>query len=350
MQTGISGRCIALACEGGGSHASFTAGVLERMLADNVRIVALSGASGGAVSAMLAWRGLLEGDRADAVRRLRAFWRDVAVDGWEAVGGAWLLFGARMIGEFASPEVSPYRIPVDLRRAFASVLDRHCGFSDIPDLLRGDPAAPRLLIGASDVRTGQFSAFRSHAVRHQGVDHPATTMTADVLLASAALPTLFRAVHIAGHDHWDGVFAQNPPVRELPDMVRTIPGGVDLDEIWVIRINPQTRQTVPTSMAEIRDRRNELSGIISLNQELYFIDRINRLVAQGQLDGTKHRRIALRSITMDGRLAAGLDYESKRDRSRTLIERLRQHGLERAERFLRDPDDHLLSLHGSGTP
>jgi hypothetical protein len=44
-----------------------------------------------------------------------------------------------------------------------------------------------------------------------------------------------------------------------------------------------------------------------------------------------------------------LDYESKRDRDRMLIDRLRRHGLERAERCLRDPDDHLLSVSDPAT-
>ena len=39
---------IAIACEGGGSHTAFTAGVLKRLLGEEIEIVALSGTSGGA--------------------------------------------------------------------------------------------------------------------------------------------------------------------------------------------------------------------------------------------------------------------------------------------------------------
>jgi NTE family protein len=31
------------------------------------------------------------------------------------------------------------------------------------------------------------------------------------------VPPLFRAVHHDGIWYWDGLFSQNPPVRELPD-------------------------------------------------------------------------------------------------------------------------------------
>jgi NTE family protein len=342
------GRRVAIACEGGGSHTAFTAGVLDRLLAEeSIEIVALSGTSGGAVCATLAWRGLLEGHRGEARRRLAGFWRENATTGLDALGEAWLRLGARLIGEVLSPEVSPYRLPVDLRREFKETLERHCDFDALAGLLEDNPSAPRLLISAADVRTAEFTVFRSHSVTHRDTRYDAAEITADVILASAAVPTLFRAVHVDGHELWDGVFAQNPPVRELPDMVRTMPGGEPPDEIWVVRINPRARRKVPRSMGEIRDRRNELAGIISLSQELYFIDFINRLVEAGaagehsESRPTKHRRIVLRSIEMREDVAERLDFESKLDRSARHIEDLQRHGREQAEAFLRHPDGDL---------
>ena len=51
---------VAIACQGGGSHAAFAAGVLVQLLSsaqrERFRLVALSGTSGGAVCAALAWR------------------------------------------------------------------------------------------------------------------------------------------------------------------------------------------------------------------------------------------------------------------------------------------------------
>ncbi len=332
---------VAIACEGGGSHTAFTSGVLQRLLGEQIEIVALSGTSGGAVCAMLAWRGLLSGDRDDAVKRLGAFWRDNAVDGPQALFEQVFLASARLVGEAFSPEISPYWHPGDARKQFREVLERHCGFDEVPELLRRNPAAPRLLIGASDVRSGEFAVFRSHSVSHRGKQYPAARMTADVVLASAAIPSLFRAVRIDKRDYWDGLFSQNPPVRELPDMARTRPDQKPPHEIWIVRINPQKRPAVPQSMAEIRDRRNELAGLISLSQELYFIGFLNHLIKSGKLPGTKHEPIELRSITMSEDVAASLDYESKLNRSWTHIRKLEDHGLKRAEEFLKDPDAHL---------
>ena len=57
---------VAIACQGGGSHTAFTAGVLGRLLQPDVmaghEIVALSGTSGGAICALLAWSALVEGE------------------------------------------------------------------------------------------------------------------------------------------------------------------------------------------------------------------------------------------------------------------------------------------------
>ena len=55
-------RRVAIACQGGGSHTAFTAGVLKRLLGadelDGYQVVGLSGTSGGAVCALLAWYAL----------------------------------------------------------------------------------------------------------------------------------------------------------------------------------------------------------------------------------------------------------------------------------------------------
>lgn len=59
-----------------------------------------------------------------------------------------------------------------------------------------------------------------------------------------------------GGTYWDRLFSQNPPVRELLD--------AGPDEPWVIQINPQQRDTEPTTLAEIADqarsRRPQPSG------------------------------------------------------------------------------------------
>jgi NTE family protein len=54
---GVKGkRKVAVACQGGGSHTAFTAGVLKKLLMSNQKqyeFVAFSGTSGGAICALL---------------------------------------------------------------------------------------------------------------------------------------------------------------------------------------------------------------------------------------------------------------------------------------------------------
>jgi NTE family protein len=58
---------VAISCQGGGSHAAFAAGVLSELLSpsyvDRFELVGLSGTSGGAICAALAWAGLISGGR-----------------------------------------------------------------------------------------------------------------------------------------------------------------------------------------------------------------------------------------------------------------------------------------------
>ena len=67
-------RRVAIACQGGGSHTAFTAGVLSRLFdgpersggLDGYEVVGLSGTSGGAVCALMAWTALRDGDQRKA--------------------------------------------------------------------------------------------------------------------------------------------------------------------------------------------------------------------------------------------------------------------------------------------
>jgi NTE family protein len=179
------------------------------------------------------------------------------------------------------------------------------------------PDAPRLLLGAVDVVSGEFKAF----------DSAKGEITADAVLASAAIPTLFRSVHEAGGVYWDGLFSQNPPVRDLL--------ATDPDEIWVIQINAKERGTEPRTILEIADRRNELSGNLSLYQELHFIEKIDTMIEDGVLVGGGYKPITIRIIEM-ARTAESqkLGAASKMNRDPAFLEGLIDQGEGRAEDFV----------------
>jgi NTE family protein len=186
------------------------------------------------------------------------------------------------------------------------MLKEHIEFERIGTPL-GD-SSPMLLIGAVDVLSGEFRAFNSRR----------DEIGAETILASAALPTLFRAVRTERSVYWDGPFSQNPPIRELP---KARP-----DEIWVIQIDPKKRAEEPRSMTDILDRRNELAGNISLYQEIHCIQKMNQLVERlgDQNESLEERRLCVPGkVGKEGRInkrievrwirmSRPLDFASKR--------------------------------------
>jgi NTE family protein len=338
MATKQMGRGIVLACQGGGSHTAFTAGVLAELLAnDDQDIRALSGTSGGAVCALLAWSGLLIGGqkgRSVSVTRLERYWDKLQTHGVvETLQDAILINTLRGIGSLGFvPEFSPYFNIFEASDEFRKLIEDSVPFDEISITSN----APRLLIGAAEVKSGEFRIFRSHAIDEE----PADEITSDVILASAAVPTLFRAVQLGQHLYWDGLFAQNPPVRELPDAARGEgKDGLPPNELWIIMINPMHEDHEPRRMDDIRDRRNELAANISLQQEIFFIGKINELAGRDFLaDGAKdkYHPIKVRAITMSDEVAASLDYESKLSRNPSQIKQLMEHGRDRARNFLHD--------------
>jgi NTE family protein len=316
---------VAIACQGGGSHTAFTAGVLKRLLRAEVlkhyEVVGLSGTSGGAVCALLAWDNLLRGDTRGAAEALDAFWRDnSATAPHEQIINSWILWASSLQNFITMPVVSPYYdnyFSVSALEEFKRMLERRVDFAKVG--LQPEDSYPALLVGAVDLLSGEFKTFNSRRER----------ITPETILASAAIPTLFRSVRVGdGGTYWDGLFSQNPPVRELTDE--------GPDEIWVIQINPKELETEPKTVIEIVDRRNELSGNLSLYQELRSIEKIDELLEEGLLspDGT-YKQIVVRVIELSrSRFSRSLGTASKLNRDPRFIEDLMSHGEARADEFL----------------
>ncbi len=304
---------VAIACQGGGSHAAFAAGVLAQLLSERCRerfeLIALSGTSGGAMCASLAWRGLVSSGPGEAVDRLLGFWRDLKVHDWvDAVSNFWGVWLSRLP---ITVDLNPYLYEPLAELTLRRLLRTHLDLEE----LSGNRAQPKLLIGATDVLCGDRVIFSGEDLSYDG------------LIASAAVPPLFRAVKAGRHLCWDGLFTSNPPVREFTDL------EARPDEIWLVQINPQRRTREPRSLKEITDRRNELAGNLSLGQELFFVHRINRLLEQYPVLAERYQPIRIRVVELSG---VELDYPSKLDRSPAFIEELIERGRNSAEAFF-DP-------------
>lgn len=348
----MSQKRIAIACQGGGSQCAFVAGALKAMFSQGVqhrfKIVGLSGTSGGAITAALAWYGLLkqaQGDPTPVEERVIAFWNELTAQTPierffdQASMKIVRLIESGMLPTLAVSPASPrFQIGSKLtammigRREFTdleAIVRKHLDFSELPSLV--DAESPVLLVAAADVCEGTFKTFSSaHA-----------EITVPSLLASAAIPNLFPAVHVDGHSYWDGIFSSNPPVAGF--MRRIMMGEQELpDEIWVVQVNQTRHGFVPERPSDITDRRNELAGNLSLQHELQMIDIVNQLIQQGGLTESIRARlridtsepIAVRFIRMSKELGESLDYPSKLSRHPAHITRLIEDGVRQASTFL----------------
>jgi NTE family protein len=193
------------------------------------------------------------------------------------------------------------------------LLRRHLQLEKLPGYPRL-PAFPQLLVGVTNVLEGEGTPLRGE------------TLTYGDIIASAAIPPLFRAVRMRGSSYWDGLFNRNPPIREFTDMSQKNRP----DEIWLIRLSPKSRKSEPMSMPEIVDRRNELAGNLAVDQELYHISRINDLLREKALKKDGYKSITLREVQQTG---IDVDYASKLDRSPWHLRRLFHAGIAAAGRF-----------------
>ena len=315
--------------KGGGSHTAFTAGVLEGLLGSippEVDIVALSGTSGGALCAALAWDGLVRGEPLRAIAKLGAFWGSVAatkpLD--RMVDSSLMHIVEASAIRWCSPKSARTTFRRGGRTTFAEPSAPTSIFPELRKLARR-PGGPRLCIGAVEVLSGHFEVFTGEDLR------------VECLMASAAIPELFRAVTVPGKGvYWDGLFSHNPPIFELTEY--------DVNEIWVIQINPSTCTNVPTETHEILDRRNALAGNLSMEQELAFIEMNNRAIAEGRLKQPKYQPIHLARVAFDRHLG----YRSKLDRRPEFLLELREYGRTKSRWFLQERESKKYAMAALG--
>ena len=314
---------INLALQGGGAHGAFTWGVLDLLLSDDrIEIEGISGASAGAVNAVVLADGLVRGGREGARQQLAAFWRAVSRDGnlSTAQRGVLdrLLWFLPMAGspvqawfEMFSSYLSPYDInPLNIN-PLRELLE---GFVDF-DRVRACPNP--LFVSATNVHTGKLRVF------------PREKISVDVILASTCLPQLFRAVEIDGVPYWDGGYMGNPTLFPLFRATET-------EDIVIVQINPLERRATPTGPREIMNRINEITFNSSLMGELRAIEFVARLIEQGRLvrgkGANEYRHINVHRIVLGN--ANGVDAGSKLNNDFDFFQMLFRMGVRAARRFL----------------
>jgi NTE family protein len=320
---------INLALQGGGAHGAFTWGVLEQILSDERLIIeGVSGASAGAVNAVMLADGLTRGGREEAQKRLADFWRAASSTGnlpgtqravmerllsFTPLEGAPVQAWINAISRYFSPyDVNPLNI-----NPLKDLIERFVDF----EKLRANTDL-QIFVSATNVHSGRVRIFSREKI------------TADAVMASACLPALFRAVEIDGVPYWDGGYRGNPVIFPFFRTTST-------EDVLVVEINPLERKSTPTSASEIMNRINEITFNSSLIDEFRAIDFVARLIDQGRLPrGTgpgEYRRINVYRIVLD-RFGTHFDAFSKLSTDYDFFDMLHLSGKRAARRFL---DEHF---------
>jgi NTE family protein len=310
---------VDLALQGGGSHGAFTWGVLDRLIEEPwLKIEAISGTSAGAMNAAVLASGWVSGGAAGAKAALDSYWQRVSRTAafsplqrspFDRLMGRWTL------------DTSPAYLAFDLMTRMLSPYDTNpLGLnplrgilSDIIDFDHLAQAPMKLFVTATNVRTGRGRIFRNGEI------------TADVLLASACLPTMFQAIEIGGEPYWDGGYAGNPTITPL---VRESDG----QDTILVQINPRERTEPPRSAAEILNRLNEISFNSPLMKELRMIALLRQVADPGNGEGARWARMRTHRIKNDTLAAYGAS--SKLNAEWEFISLLKDEGRRSADEFL----------------
>ncbi len=312
---------IDLALQGGGSHGAFTWGVLDRLLEEQwLKIAAISGTSAGAMNAAVLADGWAEGGAEGARQALKKYWQRVSRAATYSPLQRSII--DRMLGRW-SLDTSPAYLAMDLMSRVISPYDLNpFGINPLHDIVAESINFERLarspillFITATNVRTGRGHIFRNAQI------------TPDVLLASACLPTMFRAVEIDGDAYWDGGYAGNPTITPL---VRES----DAHDTILVQINPRERPTTPRSASEILNRLNEISFNSPLMKELRMIALLRNVADPGTGEGARWAHMRTHRIMTD--MLAEFGASSKLNAEWDFISMLREEGRRTAGEFLHE--------------
>ncbi len=305
---------INLALQGGGAHGAFTWGVLDRLLEETwLSVEGLSGASAGAMNALMFAEGWRLNGREGARDKLAEFWMAIARNdkskllsgSWEHSATKWWLNTMRY--------VSPYDVNIlDLN----PLRDLLIKLVDFESLQQSVPF--KLFIAATEVNSGKLKIFRESEL---AVEH---------MLASACLPTIHRAVEIEGQHYWDGGFSANPAIFPLVY-------DCDADDVVIVLLQPLNRDELPVTAEAIAARVTEMSFQSTFMREMRAIAMIKSLVEDKRIVlGSVERRIkGLRThIVQDEVLLAGMDRYSAFDTRASFLVCLKQAGRESASAWL----------------
>lgn len=282
---------VGLAFQGGGFPAgAIGAGVVKYLVEhgafEEYDIDAFSGTSAGALVASVCWGHKLKGTIDKAPETLEKQWMHFA---WGLVPNAKVAQTEQLLDTvgrinplydlYAENMIVPF-----LRYLMKEWVLTYVPVDELKALRDKSKHVPGLALGAADVLTGEVKVFA------------AKDLSLETILASGSLDEVNGLTIIeAGSNkgvYCDGAWGTDPPLTPLLDY--------GIDEIWFVQNFPKTREKIPRSPAERKDRKDELWQNSLVEHELYFIARVNSWLKSGQLknDAGKYRPVTVKTMPM----------------------------------------------------
>ncbi len=216
-------REVAVALQGGGSHGAFTWGVLDRLLEEpTLKITGATGASAGAMNAVILVDALVRAGTEEARRALRRYWASIGKMPSAA-------------NSTVSPNASPYDLNPSNFNPLRELLTEMIDF----ERLRSQNAL-QVAVCATNVWSAKRRVFDNKDI------------SVDAVLASACLPQMSPAVEIDGEPYWDGGWTGNPAIHDILN-------DMDVHDLIIVRIDPIVRKETPRTQNQILDRMIEIS-------------------------------------------------------------------------------------------
>jgi NTE family protein len=223
--------------------------VLDRLLEEPMLLIeGISGTSAGSMNAAVLANGYATGGAEGARKALTEFWKKISLAArfsplqrgpLDILAGNWTLDNSPFFTLFdlSSRLFSPYDLNPTNLNPLRDILNDTIDFSNLAK------SPIKLFITATNVRTGCGKVFRNKEI------------TADALLASSCLPSMFQAIEIDGEAYWDGGYTGNPTITPLIQECES-------SDTILVQINPVERADTPKTA---RDILNRLNGVDSEN-------------------------------------------------------------------------------------
>ncbi|WNZ53737.1 patatin-like phospholipase family protein (plasmid) [Microbulbifer sp. MKSA007] len=192
---------IGLVMQGGGALGAYEVGALTRIYQAGYVPEIITGTSIGALNAAV----IAAPKFGDPIETLHALWEHLS----HAPGFVWHSSQKLLRASMGHPRFFKLHAPSFMAEKRPSIYDITPALETMEKFIDferlNSPEAPRLVITATNVATGQIERFSNR-------DH---YITSKHIMASGSLPPGFPPIQLNGSYYWDGGLYDNTPIRSL---------------------------------------------------------------------------------------------------------------------------------------